>query len=69
MPVAMPSSRIWLRVVAWAHDSVSVEFAEWTAKYAPQIPGSLNEVGGVLGDIADWVRVGMLPEEDPQTCY
>jgi len=44
---------------------VSAEFAEWAARQASQIPGSLNHVGGVLGDIADWVRAGMPPEPDP----
>jgi hypothetical protein len=64
MPDTVPSSRIWLRVVPWAHNRVSAEFAEWAARHAPKIPGSLNRVGGVLGDIADWVRAGMPPEED-----
>ena len=62
MPDTVPSSRIWLRVVPWAHHRVSAEFAEWAARQAPQIPGSLNHVGGVLGDIADWVRAGMPPD-------
>jgi hypothetical protein len=66
MPDTVPSSRIWLRVVPWAHNRVSAEFAAWAARHAPQIPGSLNHVGGVLGDIADWVRAGMPPKEkDP----
>jgi len=65
MPDSVPSSRIWLRVVPWAHNRVSAEFAEWAARQASQIPGSLNHVGGVLGDIADWVRAGMPPEPDP----
>ena len=63
MPDTMPSSRIWLRVVPWAHNRVNAEFAEWAARHAPQIPGNLNRVGGILGDIADWVRAGMPPEE------
>ena len=62
MPDTVPSSRIWLRVVPWAHNRVSAEFAEWAARQAPQIPGSFDHVGGVLGDIADWVRAGMPPE-------
>lgn len=66
MPDTVPRSRIWLRAVPWAHNRVSAEFAAWVARHAPQIPGSLNHVGGVLGDIADWVRAGMPPEEqDP----
>ena len=63
IPETVPSARIWLRVVSWAHNRVSTEFAEWAARHAPQIPGSLNHVGGVLGDIADWARAGMPPEE------
>jgi hypothetical protein len=62
MPDTVPSSRIWLRVVPWAQNRVSAEFAEWAARQVPQIPGSLNHVGGVLGDIADWVRAGMPPD-------
>jgi hypothetical protein len=62
MPDTVPSSRIWLRVVPWAHNRVSAEFAEWAARQVPQIPGRLNDVGGVLGDIADWVRAGMPPD-------
>jgi hypothetical protein len=62
MPDTVSSSRIWLRVVPWAHDRVSAEFAEWAARQVPQIPGSLNHVGGVLGDIADWVCAGMPPD-------
>ena len=62
MPDTVPSSRIWLRVVSWAHNRVSAEFAEWAARQVPQISGSLNHVGGVLGDIADWVRAGMPPD-------
>jgi hypothetical protein len=65
MPDTVPSSRIWLRVVPWAHNRVSAEFAEWAARQVPQIPGPLSEVGGVLGDIADWVRAGMPPDPDP----
>jgi hypothetical protein len=66
MPDTVPRSRIWLRVVPWAHSRASAEFAAWVARHAPQIPGSLDHVGGVLGDIADWVRAGMPPEEqDP----
>jgi hypothetical protein len=65
MPDTMPSSRIWLRVVPWAHDRVGAEFAEWTARHASKIPGNLNHVGGVLGHIADWVRAGMPPEVPP----
>ncbi len=63
MPDTVPRSRIWLRAVPWAHNRVSAEFAAWVARHAPQIPGSLNHVGGVLEDIADWVRAGMPPEE------
>jgi hypothetical protein len=62
MPDTVPSSRIWLCVVPWAHHRVSADFAEWAARQVPQIPGSLNHVGGVLGDIADWVRAGMPPD-------
>jgi hypothetical protein len=62
MPDTMPSSRIWLRVVPWAHDRVGAEFAEWTARHASKIPGNLSRVGGVLGHIADWVRAGITPE-------
>jgi hypothetical protein len=62
MPDTVSSSRIWLRVVPWAHNRVSAEFAEWAARQVPLIPGSLNHVGGVLGDIADWVRAGMPPD-------
>jgi hypothetical protein len=62
MPDTVPSSRIWLCVVRGAYDWVSAEFAEWAARQAPHIPGSLNHVGGVLGDIADWVRTGMPPD-------
>jgi hypothetical protein len=62
MPDTMPDSRIWLRVVPWAHHRVGAEFAEWTARHASKIPGNLNHVGGVLGPIADWVRAGMPPE-------
>ena len=65
MPDTMPSSRIWLHVVPWAHDRVGAEFAEWTARHASKIPGNLSRVGGVLGLIADWVRAGMPPEEVP----
>jgi hypothetical protein len=64
MPEAVPSSRNWLRVVQWAHLRVSAEFAEWVARQAPKIPGNLDHVGGILGDIADWVRAGMPPKED-----
>ena len=66
IPDTVPSARIWLRVVPWAHDRVSAKFAEWVARHAPQIPGSLNHVGGVLGDIADWARAGMPSEEEVQ---
>jgi len=65
IPDTVPGARIWLLVVAWAHERVSAEFAEWVARHAPQIPGSLDHVGGVLGNIADWARAGMPPEEDP----
>ena len=65
-PDTVPSARIWLCVVPWAYNRVSAEFAEWAARHAPQIPGSLNHVGGVLGNIADWARAGMPPEEDLQ---
>ena len=62
IPETVPSARIWLRDVP-AHNRVSAEFAEWAARHGPQIPGSLNHVGGVLGNIADWARAGMPPEE------
>jgi hypothetical protein len=65
MPDTVSSSRIWLRAVPWAHNRVSAKFAEWTARQVSQIPGTFNEVGGVLGDIADWVRAGMPPDPDP----
>jgi hypothetical protein len=64
MPDSVPNSRIWLRVVPWAYNRVSAEFAEWAARQTPQIPGTLDRVGGILGDIADWVRAGM-PDADP----
>jgi hypothetical protein len=62
LPDTVPSSRIWLRVLSWAHDRAGAEFAEWAVRQLPQIPGTLNQVGGVLGDIADWVRPGMPPD-------
>jgi hypothetical protein len=65
MPDSVPASRIWLCVVPWAYDRVSLEFAEWAARLTPQIPGTLDRVGGILGDIADWVRAGMPPDPDP----
>lgn len=65
-PDTVPSARIWLCVVPWAYNRVSAEFAEWAARHAPQIPGSLNHVGGVLGNIADWARAGMPPKK--KTC-
>ena len=65
MPNTVSGSRIWLRIVPWAYNSVSAEFAEWAARQVSQIPGTLNRVGGVLGDIADWVRAGMPPDPDP----
>jgi hypothetical protein len=65
IPDTVPRARIWLHVVPWAHNRVSAEFAEWVARHALQIPGSLNHVGGVLGNIADWARAGMPLEEDP----
>ena len=64
IPDTVPKARIWLIVVPWAHHRVSAEFAEWVARHAPQIPGNLNHVGGVLGNIADWARAGMPPEEE-----
>src|SRR6185312_13517579 len=64
IPDTVPKAPIWLIVVPWAHHRVSAEFAEWVARHAPQIPGNLNHVGGVLGNIADWARAGMPPEEE-----
>ena len=58
MPDSLPRSRIWLRVVDWAHHQVNADFAGWTARHAPQIPGSLDEVGFFLADLADWARAG-----------
>ena len=49
IPDKVPGARIWLQVVAWAHNRVSAEFAEWVARHAPHIPGSLDHVGGVFG--------------------
>jgi hypothetical protein len=65
LPDTVTRSRIWLRIVPWAHREVSVEFAEWAAGQVRQIPGSVNQVAGLLGDIADWVRAGMPPDPDP----
>jgi hypothetical protein len=64
IPETVPSARIWLRVVPWAHNRVSAKFAEWVAMHAPQIPGSLNHVGGVLSNIADWARAGLPSREE-----
>jgi len=58
MPDSLPRSRIWLRAVDWAHREVDADFAEWTARHSPEIPGNLNEVGSFLSDLADWVHAG-----------
>ena len=55
MPAALPRSRIWLRVVDWAHRRGGADFARWTARHSPEIPGNLNEVASLLSDLADWV--------------
>ena len=55
MPTALPRSRIWLQVVDWAHRRGGADFARWTARHSPEIPGNLYEVGSLLSDLADWV--------------
>ena len=55
-------SRAWLRLVTWAHNKVSPDYAEWVARTAPQIPGHLEQVFSLVSDLADWVRAGTKTE-------
>ena len=64
MPEALPRSRIWLRMVYWAHREVGAEYAEWVARNVPQIPGCLAPVYFFLNDLGDWVRAGLKTEAD-----
>jgi PcfJ-like protein len=47
--------KVWLRSIYLAH-SVGPDFVQWTSRHATEIGGSRDEVIGILGDIADWVR-------------
>ena len=62
MPEALPRSRIWLRMVYWAHREVGADYAEWVARNVPQIPGRLEPVYFFLNDLGDWVRAGLKTE-------
>ena len=62
MPGTLPRSRIWLRLVDWAHDKAGADFAKWAARTVPHIPGGLEQIGSFLSDISDWVLAGTASE-------
>jgi hypothetical protein len=64
MPDALPRSRRWLRLVRWAADHAGADYAQWAARNVWQIPGSLDEAGAFLSDLADWVKAGTEPDAD-----
>ena len=55
MPETLAEMKLWLNCVRLAQ-RVGPDFVQWTSRHAIEIRGSLDEVVGILRDIADWVR-------------
>jgi hypothetical protein len=55
LPESLMEMKLWLQSINVAA-SVGPDFVQWTARHATEVGGPPDEVIGVLGDIADWVR-------------
>ena len=55
MPEPPTKMKLWLNCI-YVAQGVGPDFVQWTSRHATEIGGSLDEVIGILRDIADWVR-------------
>jgi hypothetical protein len=55
MPDSLVEMKLWLRCIQIAQN-VGPDFVQWTSRHATELGSSLDEVMGILSDIADWVR-------------
>jgi hypothetical protein len=54
-PESLKEMKLWFGCIYLAQN-VGPDFIQWTSRHATEIGGSLDEVTGILRDIADWVR-------------